>query len=277
MIFGAGWCEAMKAPKVLIPLDFPMGLFLGAVSVAAVVVIGNAVTSPNWATVYAAVIGGLFAVVAVWGALYGVSLQVRAQAELLDQQRLARLEAERALLPLALDQLCEVCDNQIARLVTGVFVSTVRTHLSDEMIHAIKSCIEPSVGDARQHLVDLLAIYQICTSKSFGSTERLAEDDLPIQQMKRQLEKLNRIVDIFRWISLRARATNSLKFARGREDCPKWEPVFEIADMLVRTLCDSGTFGGWCLTNDPDYERLMLSGRIKGRYGFTHRDWRDTY
>jgi hypothetical protein len=251
-----------------------MGTFCGASAMLLVVLLGNGIHSDQEATVYAAIIGGFFAIFAVWGALYSVRLQIEAQTKAADDQRKARLQAERAVLPLYLSHIIETSEAMILSHITGERLDKSALSLPIDMISGIKACIECSQGEARQQLVDLLAIYQICLANAVAEPLNGQDAAGRLTKMKRSIDKWNRISNIMVCCSLYARASNLLSFARGEIEDPTVTPIFECAKMLARTLSETGTNGGWLLASDPEYEAYLKLGLDRGRIGYSHPYWR---
>lgn len=254
-----------------------MGAFLGASGVLLIVLTGNDIRTPEAATVYAAVIAGFFALVTVGGAIYAVQVQVNAQAELLDQQRLARLEAERAMLPVILEILLQHCDERINRLVK---LGHVSISIEVPSLLPLQSCIELSVGVFRQQLVDIVAIFSISDAVDkgifkLGIPSHVSLDTLlRIEAAESKGEFSEFLVKlIFQWAAVRARVSNLFPFSYGAVGEPQWEPIFEKFHDYLASISKRKLPEGLELCEYDAFKRLKL--KLKGEdYQFCRKDWR---
>ena len=260
--------------------NFASGLALGGIIAFGAAAVIDGKPSAEWATIWAgaAALGGTL--IAGWLAWEVGQRQIRAQAQILDTERKARLAAEKASLPDALGRIISLCDVRIAYLIT-MSGSEPADEIEAAAIETVKACIELATGNAQRQLIDLIAIGSI--AKSWGSAWQgssmiphaslarlLADDATPIG-----LDGINRITCIFRWAALRARAINLYRFSYGVQEEPEWSGIQSNFVLIVETLSEQGVGAGLMLINYPKYARRVEAVRSGEGYTFCRQDWRE--
>lgn len=269
--------EGLKDPDT----GLVRGLFLGSASVAAIVYfgLGNNIDQADWGTIFSGIIQTVAALGAAWLAWFGVQRQIRAQEDLVAQQRRARLEAERAVLPMSLREIVDLAEARINHLITMEAALKV-SQVDPSVVATLKACVEVSDGAAHQQLVDLIAVISFAVVSEQPETEAASYNasPLPVLLAKQDTQIApgchNRITAIFRWAAVRARASNLFLFAYGNQDQPDWPMIQASFAFSVRHLTDRGFDGGFALTNHDEYARRVANATNEKGYFLCRQDWR---
>ncbi|MBV0912649.1 hypothetical protein [Anianabacter salinae] len=161
----------------------------------------------------------LTAFVAIISAFYaysGIARQIKNTEEVEERRRLARLEAERAALPIALSNLGNSAENTIKALAFDKGVPENISILKNSnrlqsSIDTIKSCIEHDRNN--EALIGIIRNFQMCVSR----TDRLSADaNKTIPDHKYELN-VKLILD---WLLLRELIGDCFEYARGEGALP---------------------------------------------------------
>lgn len=267
----------MKRPGWTTSTAGLMGAVLGASVVGVIVWIGNGITTPEAATVYAALFGGVFSFVTVVGAVHGVSVQIQAQSEAAEAQRQARLRAARAALPATLEVLISHCDCRIDHLVKR---NCEPESLDPDAVRSLKTCIEVGDDVVKDQLTDLISIFSIASVRDgpFISQSRAADRwlDAVLRSENGSTEKLQSEVflhQISLWVAVWARAICLMPYAYGIEVRQHSSGIRDSFDRKFDRIGNEPLNDG---TRISDYR---VFSELKNRYSaeefqFCRADWR---
>lgn len=260
--------------------NFASGLALGGIIAFGAAAVIDGKPSADWATIWAgaAALGGTL--IAGWLAWEVGQRQIRAQAQILDTERKALLAAEKASLPEALGRITRLCDVRIAYLIT-MSGSEPADEIEAAVIETVKACIELATGNAQRQLIDLIAIGSIAKSWESARQGLIKDRDAPLARLLAddagsiRHHSHHRVIDIFRWAALRARAGNLYLFSYGVQEEPEWSGIQSHFEVFVAHLSEEGVGGGFMLTNYPEYARRVEAFRSGEGYTFCRQDWRE--
>ena len=150
-------------------------------------------------------------------AYFGILKQIKHQNDLEDLRDLKAMEAERALLPLALSRICQISSRGIQDLVGH---DELHCDLADKdmalertYIESIKAMIKVSDQPVRTRLQAILRGYQLALAgRDWQLTDPLNKDPKP-----QCADGLQRISLCYRWALVYALAESLFDFARGAE------------------------------------------------------------
>jgi hypothetical protein len=260
--------------------NFASGLAVGGIIAFGAAAVIDGKPSADWATIWAgaAALGGTL--IAGWLAWEVGQRQIRAQAQILDTERKARLAAEKASLPDALGRIISLCDVRIAYLIS-MSGSEPAGEIEASVIETVKACIELATGNAQQQLIDLIAIGSIAKSWESARQGLIKDRDAPLARLLAddagpiRSHSHHRVTDIFRWAALRARAGNLYRFSYGVQEEPEWSGIQSHFEVFVVHLSEEGVGGGFMLINHPEYARHVEAFRSGEGYTFCRQDWRE--
>ena len=232
--------------------------------------------SDQWVTIWTGLFTGIAALTAGWWAWRAVQEQIRLQSTADDEKRRAKLRAEKATLPLVLLELQTICTNRIGELISrdpkwreGLW------DIQPSHVKVLRACIQFSEAPARDQMIDLIAIWQICEARFEEHAKKNEESILPLFRAS-DAERVARAKVVFDWVSLKARLQNLVFFARDQDDQPKWERILPFSEEIVASLTETGSADGSPLLNDPSFRQAYEVAQREGRIGYSNQDWRKT-
>ena len=148
-------------------LNFPLGLFLGAVAAFSVAAFLDAEVKIELLNRFGpSLLSALTTLVAAAIAVTGVLKNIENQNNLAEQARQRKLAAARAVLPLSLSEFYKVCDRHLARLANGErTVIEGQPELSSTSHETLKLVIENADHVTQKSLAFLLMCYQVVVAR----------------------------------------------------------------------------------------------------------------
>lgn len=159
-------------------------------------------------------------------ALRGVSHSILANSEIANEQRVRKLDAARATLPLVLSEVIRSIEEYKSNLIAGDYSHLLSKSLvSSNNLQSLKECIENAKGEAKEVLIEVLLISQIIEARirdlqlTDGNHFAIA-NSADKQAILRRLEEL---------CSLQGICETLFWFARGAKTYDQRTSVYEIA------------------------------------------------
>ena len=169
-------------------------------------------------------------------ALLGMSRQMQSNIELAEQNRLSRLDAAKATLPIVLSNISKISEERFYSIAFGKSTPApdMRWEISDFELSTLKECIENAGGFEKELMLEVIRVYQVLMArwdslelvKLFGAAEVPSGDPA-------LFDRLNQCHAIANWVALRAIAHSLFDYARGVPSAPSYDKM--IAATL-RTL-----------------------------------------
>ena len=235
-------------------LNFPLGLFWGAVTAFSVAAFLDAeVKSDLLNRVGPSMLSALTTLLAAAIAVTGVLRNIENQNSLAEQARQRKLAAARAVLPLALSEFYKVCDSHLTRLSNGErTVTEGQPELSSTSHETLKLVIENADPVTQKSLGFLLMCYQVVVARYHD--EQASDPEELETEASIKLAKYSRASALGLWASLKALVAVQFEYARkgeekDRTDMAKRSFEFELMHCKRRD--------GWLLTNDELYRELL--------------------
>jgi hypothetical protein len=235
-------------------LNFPLGLFLGAVTAFSVAWFVDAeFRSELLDRLAPSVLSALTTLVAAVIAVTGVLRNIENQNSLAEQARQRKLAAARAVLPLSLSEFYKVCDNHLTRLANGErTVTDGQPELSPTSHETLKLVIENDDPVTQKSLTFLLMCYQVVIARYH---EEQASDPEAIEtEASIKLAKYNRAYALGLWASLKALVAVQFEYARKGEERDRTELAMKTFEF---TLMRCKRRDGWLLLNDALFKELL--------------------
>jgi len=235
-------------------LNFPLGLFLGAVTAFSVAWFVDAeFKSELLGRLAPSVLSALTTLVAAAIAVTGVVRNIENQNNLAEQTRQRKLAAARAVLPLSLSEFYKVCDSHLTRLANDErTVIGGQAELSATSQETLKLVIENADHVTQKSLGFLLMCYQVVVARYHD--EQASDPEAIETEASIKLAKYSRASALGLWASLKALVAVQFEYARKGEERDR-------ADMAARTfefeLIHCKRRDGWLLTNDALFKELL--------------------
>lgn len=249
--------------------NFPLGLAIGSTAALMLAWAVDLEVSEAFSRYSVYLFSALTTLAAATLATSGVLMTVSIQADRIESERRAKLEAARSTLPLALSQLTEICDVNIKHNIKPAPDRNNEHILNDNSIATVKECIEFSNGRAQKTLQEVVMIYQIMTARQREDRVRqwLGDESLD------KYDKYQRLTRIYQWASFRSVVECLFDFSRGRSDSVDRDSVVERFQKHVAWLSDED---GWMITNDPDIRELIENFKSAEKLAFNDPNWMDS-
>lgn len=241
------------------------GIFLGATfTVIAFWILSNlsAQISEQWVQF----ITILVTLLAAFFALKGVAETIRESRRAEERQRNRKLSAARAVLPLVLSTIHDVCENRLKTIIQGESLPRREPwFLGEKEISAIKECIEFADGVAQEILKEIAVAYQIADSRY----QHLELGNAMFSPNDGVLTKFAKIGAIIDWIAIKSLAECLFPYSRIASAVPNRQYAVERAEIHLWAIDNDG----WALTNDADFDRIVKDRGQRSRLSFASPGW----
>lgn len=212
----------------------------------------------QFATILATLLAAFFA-------LKGVAETILESRRAEERQRNRKLSAAKAVLPLVLSAIYDLCENRLKIIIFGT--SAARSEpwvLGEKEISTIKECIEYSDGVAQEILKEIAIAFQIADSRFQElelENEIFSTNDGP-------LIKFAKIGGVIDWVAIKSLAESLFAYSR-LGDTPNRQYAVGRAEFYLWGIDKDG----WALTNDADFARVIRERGQQSRLSFASPGW----
>lgn len=231
--------------------NFPLGLCLGSI----LTLLFCAAFDSAWIStdnpLFLTVISGLFVFSASGLATLGVLSTIENTRELADTASARKLTAARAALPLALNELTDLCDSYVEYIANGCLGFKGNKILSETSQQTIQLVIEYADQEAQERLSNLVKFYQVSIARSQDSSNFKVDWTSSDPQVLYKIKAAYRIAD---WTAIRCLAGEFYEYSRRNGILGKREGSRRLFERYVS---DVSLSSGWLLTNDRTFSNYF--------------------
>lgn len=215
---------------------------------------------------------------AAWIALLGISKQIQSNIEAFEDDRLRRLDAARATLPIVLSTVSDICEDRYRAIIHGKTNSGgfSQWEISNLEVETLKECIQHSEGEAKKFLQEILRIYQVLISRwrasaaiPIAGTPKLEEGD------PKMLSYYEACYGVLNWCLLKSICDSLFGFSRGEILTDGQDEIRKRTFHRISLLADGqrDDEGGWLLTNHPNFSEFLANAQKRDKISLLDDDW----
>lgn len=179
------------------------------------------------------------ALMAITGTLTAAWIALKTNSNSDKKRRIAKLKAEKAVLPLALSNICNVCLANMKMHNPAYHTNNaVYEEIETTTINTIKACIEFADGYSQKHLANIIKTYQVLLSRGRGVKIISLTKFIPMVISTPEDLQANRTV--MNWAVLYALSSQALGYSRDEvEIIPQGsidqdvQAVFQFSEIFL--------------------------------------------
>ena len=229
-------------------LNFPLGLCLGSSLTLLFCAAFDWVWISTDNSLFTPVFSGLIVLLASGFAIVGVLSTIENTRELADTASARKLIAARAALPLALNELTDLCDRYVEYIANGCLGFKGNKVLSETSQQTIQLVIEYADQEAQERLANLVLFYQVSMARSHDSSNFKVDWT---SQDEQAYKKFNAAISIADWTAIRCLAGEFYQYSRRNGILGEREESRRNFGFYLSMVSLSS---GWHLNNDKTFK-----------------------
>jgi hypothetical protein len=205
-------------------------------------------------------------------ALWGIQHQITIARNDLAKERLRKLLAARATLPIVLSEIHNICKERIKQITNPLPASRIGPWpISQPHIDTLKACIELSNGSVRENLEDICRVYQAACARWVDLERNILTKYLDFGEAT-EYDQHEATLAIIDWQVMSEIAGVIFPFSRGKSENVDRLSVREKSLVSLNLLTDAN---GFFLVDSRIYKIMLDIRATKESFSFTSLDWLD--